>query len=72
MPNAKIIERRGIKINKWDTPTPALAECACGRRLTLCGNDNECGCGRCYNLFGNEIKSRQQREEERYEGACDD
>lgn len=61
----KIIEKRGIKINRWDTPTPALVECECGRRLTLDGNDNECECGRCYNLVGNELKSREQRELEK-------
>lgn len=64
----KIIEKRGVKLNRWDIPSPAVGECECGRKLSLDSNDNECECGRCYNLLGQRLKSRQQREEERYEG----
>jgi hypothetical protein len=52
----EIVERRGPKINKWDTPSPAVGKCPCGKLVCLSNPlDNECSCGKCYNMMGSEV-----------------
>lgn len=52
----EIIEKRGIKVNRWDTPTPAVGKCTCGALVSLDHPlDNECRCGKCYNMSGSEV-----------------
>lgn len=66
----KIIEKRGPKLNKWDTPTPAIGLCECGKQVCLQHPlTNECDCGRAYNLVGNEVKNRRLQEDERWADA---
>lgn len=65
--NIKIIARRGPKLNQWDTPTPAIGECDCGRHVVLQNPlNNECQCGKNYNLSGNRVKSLDQQRRERF------
>jgi hypothetical protein len=54
----KIIEPRGPKLNRWETPTPAVGLCACGRRVYLSHPlDNECDCGLIYNMSGQRVRA---------------
>lgn len=53
-----IVEKRSPKLNKWDTPSPAVGRCECGSLVVLQSSTNECDCGRRYNIVGNELRRR--------------
>lgn len=57
----KITKKRGMKVNRWDTPEPAEGECSCGQTVVLYNPlSNECDCGKIYNMSGQQVRAREE------------
>lgn len=53
----------GVEERSWWYSEPAIAECSCGREISLDG-DQMCDCGQWYNAFGQALKDPEYWEED--------
>ncbi len=66
--NAQIIRIEQLADDLCRPFNRAVIMCDCGNELLLWDDDNECEtCHKCFNIFGQQLKTHQQRFNERPE-----